>query len=194
MQNKIIKIVTIGPESTGKSSICESLAKHYETIWCKEYAREYLLKYGKHYRYEDLLNIAKGQIDAENSAIETLASKLLTGLNSPESSPLLFLDTDMYVMKVWCEFVFGKCHPFINEQLATRKYDLYLLCNPDLPWERDELREYPDERMRMHLYDIYKQILKQQTTPYIEIKGKDQDRFTTAVDAIDRQFLSMNHR
>src|SRR5215470_14787450 len=57
---------------------------------------------------------------------------------------LLFIDTDMYVMKVWCEFVFGKCHQLILDQIARRRYDLYLLCNTDLPWTKDELREYPD--------------------------------------------------
>ena len=56
----------------------------------------------------------------------------------------LFIDTNMYVMKVWCEFVFGKCHDWILQQIAEREYDLYLLCDIDLPWVKDELREYPD--------------------------------------------------
>src|SRR5689334_8109792 len=66
----------------------------------------------------------------------------------------LFIDTDMYVMKVWCEFVFGNCHRFILEQIVERKYDLYLLCNVDLPWVKDELREYPDLENRSKLYHI----------------------------------------
>ena len=52
---------------------------------------------------------------------------------------MLFIDTDMYVMKVWCEFVFGNCHLWILDQIVQRKYDLYLLCNTDLPWVQDEL-------------------------------------------------------
>ncbi|MEI9909616.1 MAG: AAA family ATPase [Bacteroidota bacterium] len=55
----------------------------------------------------------------------------------------LFIDTDMYVMKVWCEFVFGKCHRFVLDEIVKRNFDLYLLCNTDLPWVKDELREYP---------------------------------------------------
>ena len=63
----------------------------------------------------------------------------------------------MYVMKIWCEFVFGKCHQFILDQIAARKYDLYLLCNIDLPWIKDELREYPDlERRKTVVFDIQK--------------------------------------
>jgi len=133
---KIIKIVVIGPESTGKSSLCESLAKHFNTRWCPEFAREYLLKHGTNYTFEDLLSIAKGQLLME----EEYAQSLLN--DSPENtSRLLFIDTDMYVMKVWCEFVFGNCHKWILEQIVSRKYDLYLLCNTDLPWVKDELRE-----------------------------------------------------
>ncbi len=72
---------------------------------------------------------------------------------------LLFIDTDMYVMKVWCEFVFGNCHRFILDEIVKRKYDLYLLCNVDLPWVKDELREYPDLENRLKLYYIYKDIM-----------------------------------
>jgi nicotinamide riboside kinase len=92
-----IKIVIIGPESTGKSTLCASLAAHFSTIWCKEYAREYLLKHGTDYSYDDLLVIARGQLKLEDEAVHSLAEA---------HSSLLFIDTDMYVMKVWCEFVF----------------------------------------------------------------------------------------
>ena len=61
----IKKIVIIGPESTGKSSLCEALARHYQTAWVPEYAREYLTQYGTDYRVEDLLLIACGQLDIE---------------------------------------------------------------------------------------------------------------------------------
>ena len=98
------KIVIIGPESTGKSTLCEQLAAHYNTIWVKEYAREYLLKNGHDYTYENLLDIAKGQVDSEQLAVGSWQSEA-ENIKSP-----IFIDTDMYVMKVWCEFVFEKCH------------------------------------------------------------------------------------
>src|SRR5262245_16180653 len=104
------KIVIIGPESTGNSTLCQRLAEHYHTIWCAEYAREYLLTHGMNYTYDDLLTIAKGQLELEDRKSE-----------SPEVRQKLFIDTDMYVMKVWCEFVFGKCHPFILDEIKKRK-------------------------------------------------------------------------
>lgn len=173
---KFKKIAVIGPESTGKSTLCEMLAAHYHTLWCPEYAREYLLKHGKDYSFEDLIKIAKGQMELEvNFELEIRNSK----------SEILFLDTEMYVMKVWYEYVFNKCHHFILEEIAKRKYDLYLLCNTDLTWVSDELREYPDEKNRLELFHIYKDILVNQTTPWIEIKGNDEQRFKQAVLGID---------
>jgi hypothetical protein len=65
LTQSIKKIVVIGPESTGKSALCAQLSAHYQTLWCPEYAREYLLANGIKYTYEDLLTIAKGQIQME---------------------------------------------------------------------------------------------------------------------------------
>src|ERR1700750_3155345 len=155
------KIVLIGPESTGKSTLCKQLANHYHTLWCPEYAREYLSLHGTKYDYDDLLEIAKGQVEAEEKYIQLVSKK-----NLP-----LFIDTNMYVMKAWAEFVFGKCHPFILEQIKKRKYDLYLLCNIDLEWVKDELREYPELEIRRKLYGLYRNMMMDQNVPWVEISG-----------------------
>lgn len=182
------RIVIIGPESTGKSTLCEKLATHYQTLWCPEYAREYLTKHGMDYSYDDLLTIAKNQLQLEDEHVSKLeAQTKQSDVNSPftiHHSPL-FIDTDMYVMKVWCEYVFGKCHQFILDQVAARKYDLYLLCNIDLPWAYDPLREYPDDGPRAELYQIYKDLLINQATPWVEISGDYEERFATAVKEVD---------
>lgn len=191
----IKKVVIIGPESTGKSTLCELLAQHYRMQWCPEFAREYLLTNGKNYTFDDLLTIAKGQLALEDEYTSLVKSQWSMvneriwvnphDLTSSEQSPLLFVDTDMYVMKVWCEYVFGKCHQFILDQVVERKYDLYLLCNTDLPWVKDELREYPDEKNRLELYNIYKDILVNQSVPWVEISGSYEDRLTTSIAAVE---------
>ena len=178
------KIVIIGPESTGKSTLCEQLASHYQTIWCREYAREYLLAHGTNYTYNDLLTIARGQIEREESAV----AAVLDASKDTEGPPLLFIDTNMYVMKVWCEFVFGKCHNWIIDQIVNRKYDLYLLCNTDLPWIKDELREYPDLETRERLYHIYRDIMINQDTPWAGISGDYDERFENAKNVVREQF------
>jgi NadR type nicotinamide-nucleotide adenylyltransferase len=185
---QIKKIVVVGPESTGKSTICQQLASHYRSLWCPEYAREYLLKNGTNYTFENLLEVAKGQLNLEEKVTEDLRQLLLQQPNHPGSEkkkPYLFIDTDMYVLKVWCEFVFGKCHTWILDRIVERKYDLYLLCKPDLPWVKDELREYPDENTRIRLYHHYKELLTQQNVPWVEISGLETDRLRKAIEAVD---------
>ena len=181
----IIKVVVIGPESTGKSSLCEQLANHYNTEWVKEYAREYLLTNGTEYSYDHLLEIAKSQLDLENAAIQLVENKTTNISESNSTSQIILLDTNMYVLKVWCEFVFEKCHPWILNQIVENSYDLYLLCDVDLPWIKDELREYPDLEIRERLYRHYKDLLVNQSTPWVNISGNYQQRLENAINAID---------
>ena len=175
---EIKKIVVVGPESTGKSTLCEKLAAHYNTIWVKEYAREYLLKNGTDYTFENLLDIAKGQWVLEEEGMKTVSGE--------EAHYPLFIDTDMIVMKVWCEFVFGKCHNWILNQIVERKYDLYLLANIDAPWVKDELREYPDLATRERLYHHYKDIMVNQNVPWVDIRGDYEERVRKAITAVDK--------
>jgi NadR type nicotinamide-nucleotide adenylyltransferase len=166
------KIVVIGPESTGKSTLCEQLADHYKTQWVPEFARNYLLEIRRSYTYEDLLYIAESQVELEDR------------ICASTKTSLVFIDTDMYVMKVWCEYVFKKCHRFILDQIATRKYDGYLLCNTDLPWVADELREYPDLESREKLFHMYKDLMINQSIPWIEISGDYDQRLQNAIHFI----------
>jgi NadR type nicotinamide-nucleotide adenylyltransferase len=170
------KFVIIGPESTGKSTLCEQLAAHYHTDWVPEYAREHLTTHGMAYKYEDLLTIAKGQLALEDAHAARL----------PGGDDLLFIDTDMYVMKVWSEFVFCKCDPWILEQILLRKYDGYLLCSTDLPWAPDVLREYPDLVTREKLFHVYKDCLINQDTPWSEIRGQAGQRLEGAISAVEK--------
>lgn len=224
----IRKVAVIGPESTGKSTLCRQLAAHYQTMWVPEYARDYLQVHGTPYTYENLLEIAKGQVALEEEYLDKLKpagsqaqdfdnvypdkpvpvpgyapSALQHKPDSPETVsgksafadpvtaktftyPLLFVDTEMYVMKVWSEFVFGKCHQWIIDQIVERKYDLYLLCNIDLPWSYDVLREYPNEEPRQKLFRMYHDILVNQTTPWAIVSGDNQQRVSQAIAAINR--------
>jgi len=186
---EISKVVAIGPESTGKSTLCKALAAHFDAHWCPEYAREFLLKHGTHYQFDDLLAIAKGQLVLEKEhGLQAAKHWKSAGKKTPK--PLLFVDTDMYVMKVWCEYVFGRCHQFILDQTAKSSCDLYLLCKTDLPWVKDELREYPDLQARTELYHIYKDILVNQQVPWIEVSGNNEQRTLTAIAAVNNLIAS----
>lgn len=184
------KIVILGPESTGKSTLCEQLATHFKSSWVPEYARTYLEGTGNVYAYEDLWEIAKGQLGSEeemasgkwqvgNTQLKTPYSPLATN-DSP-----LFIDTDSYVIKIWSEISFNKCDNRILTQIARAKYDLYLLCNTDLPWTADPLREYPDLEMRKRIYAYYKDAMVNQPVPWVDISGNYDERLNKAIDAVN---------
>jgi len=138
-----------------------------------EYSREYLRELSRHYRYEDILSIAKGQYEDE----ERIAAKV---------AGFLFCDTDFIVNKIWCIEKFGKCHPWILDMIDQHRYDLYLLCNTDLPWEPDPLRENPGDRER--LFELYKKELSDRQLPYAIISGKGKERLENAIRVIMKFF------
>jgi NadR type nicotinamide-nucleotide adenylyltransferase len=183
--DKLQKIVVLGPESTGKSTLCAALAAHYQTIWTPEYARQYLSEHGTKYSYDDLLTIAKGQIANEEQSIKILNQDKSDNQCLITTNKLI-VDTDMYVMKVWCEYVFNNCHHYILEQINQRNYDLYLLCDIDLPWTADEMREYPDEGPRIELFTTYKELLINQNTPWGIVSGTGTQRTINAIQLIEK--------
>ena len=170
------KVVVIGPESTGKSTLSQQLAAHYNTVWTPEYARDYLDALQCPYEQADLLQIAEGQLQLEDDKAE-------------QAHRLLICDTDLYVIKVWSEHKYGHCDPRILEHIAGRKYDLYLLPYIDIPWEDDPQREYPDPAMREYFYRIYRDIVVNSGVPWADIRGSYEEREQRAKAAVDALLL-----
>jgi NadR type nicotinamide-nucleotide adenylyltransferase len=165
------KVVVIGPECTGKSELSKFLAAHFKTEWVPEYARGYIDNLVRPYQQSDLLSIAHGQVRLEDEWIR-------------DANKVLICDTNLYVIKIWSEFKFGDCPTEILDTIAKRPYDLYLLTYIDIPWENDPQREHPHEREK--LYSIYLEHLKNQSVPFVEIKGEREQRRQTAVAAIEK--------
>ena len=65
------------------------------------------------------------------------------------------------------------------------------MCNLDLPWQKDNLREYPDEKIRQDLFHYYRELLTAQDVPWIEIKGNDESRTRSAIDWLDNLSISL---
>lgn len=152
------KIVVIGPESTGKSILSQDLALHFQAPLVCEYARRYLGCLGRPYVQEDLSQIAIGQIQAEDQALE-------------DQPRLLFCDTDLQVIRVWSEHRYGSCDTWILSQIARRTCDLYLLTDIDLPWQDDPLREHPAAVMREYFYRIYREIILDSGVAWAPVRG-----------------------
>jgi NadR type nicotinamide-nucleotide adenylyltransferase len=166
----MMRIAITGPESTGKSWLAEQLAAWYGTSWVPEYAREYLERTQGKYQYEDILKIAKGQLKSE-IRIEA------------KTKNILFCDTEFLVTRIWCEVKYGKVHPWILDNAETHPYDLFLLCNIDLPWQFDPLREHPE--MRPYLFDRYVETLDNLGANYRIVSGTGEERLMNAVRFIE---------
>ena len=171
-----LRVVLYGPESTGKTTLAKALAEHYQTPWVPEFARPYLQQKWELNQsvctLEDLPIIAQGQLEAENAAM-------------PEANRLIICDTNILVTKVWSETHFdGYCAPALNAILANTQYDLYLLTSIDVPWEKDDLRDRPNDREDMFTY--FKKQLEDFNFPYLVLEGNPKSRLEKAVAAIDQ--------
>ncbi len=166
------KIVVIGPESTGKSTLCKDLATHYNCDYLPEYARTYLEENGAEYNYEDVVKMVQGQFDSEIDFLEKCTAEF--GI----------VDTDLLVYKVWIEEKYGVENEFVETVLKNQDTDHYLLCDIDLPWEFDELREHPNPEDRLRLFNRYEELLKQFNYSYSILEGGKEQRLKDAISIL----------
>jgi nicotinamide riboside kinase len=163
------RIVITGPESTGKTTLSQNLAEHYKTQWLPEYARTYIEKLNRPYSQDDVLHIAKKQVELE----EELA----------KNNQNLFIDTDLIITKVWLLHIYGTSPDWIDEWLRKAPRSLYLVCCPDLPWEYDPVRENPE--LRDYFLKWYCREIESYGFQYSFITGKGELRTENAIKVVD---------
>lgn len=171
MNRPIKKIAIVGPESTGKSTITQQLAKHYNTLWVPEYARYYCAALTEPCNLQDEVNMFHGQLALEDSIL-TIAEK-----------DIIFCDTTFITVKIWSDEVFGETPQIVLDALPKYNYDLYLLMDIDLPWQEDPLRDFPNKRE--HFMKVWQQELKALNATYVTVSGQDEDRLNNAITAVE---------
>ena len=165
----MLKIIVTGPESSGKTTLCKTLAKHFNTSFNPEFAREFLDELDRNYTQSHLLEIAKEQLFSEHN--------------------VQILDTDLITIKIWSNYKYGNCDKWILKQIEKQKAEkrFYLLCKDDIPWEEDPQRENPNDRVE--LFEIYKQELDNLGHDYFIVKRKN--RIENSIAKIS-QLISKN--
>ncbi len=171
-QSNIKRIVITGPESTGKTTLCEFLAGYYHTEFIPEYAREYVENLHRPYGYSDVEKIARKQIELEQEFL-------------CRPNKILFYDTFLVVTRVWFEVVYNRVPSWFKSALLTHKPHHFLLMDTDLPWVPDPVRENGGE-MRQQLFERYQEIIREIGCTYTIITGSDDSRRKNAVKAVDR--------
>ncbi|MBE7647098.1 AAA family ATPase [Tenacibaculum finnmarkense] len=175
-KSNLVKVVLFGPESTGKTTLSGQLARHYNTVWTPEFAREYLQDKWNNERkiceQKDIIPIAEGQIKLENEL-------------SKKADKVLICDTDLLETKVYSEEYYGGfVDANLDEAAIKNTYDIYFLTYIDTPWEADDLRDKPGERLEM--FTAFENTLIKYKRPYILLKGDKETRLKKAVEIIDK--------
>ena len=169
-----IKVVLFGPESTGKTTLAQQLALHYNSLWVPEFSREYAekkLTHKKPLTTKDVLPIAVGQMKLENS----LAKR---------EKKVLFCDTNVLETKVYSTYLYnGYCPELLEKSIQESTYHLYLLTATDIPWEYDIVRSSDANRQKMFAY--FENTLKSYGFPHTVINGSETNRLKQAIKQVD---------
>ena len=163
----MIKVAITGPESSGKTTLSQSLSDHFKVGYIPEFARTYLEQTNGIYTQANLDEMAKGQ------------------LTSIESSPhsITICDSDFSVLEIWSSYKYGNVSELINEFVKKDIFDLHILCSPDIPWEEDPQRENPNNRDE--LFELYKQSLITHNKYFIVVSGDHTNRMEKSLKNID---------
>ncbi|HRW63300.1 MAG TPA: ATP-binding protein [Bacteroidales bacterium] len=170
ISSTIKRIVLIGPESTGKTELAQFLSKKLDTVFVPEYAREYIENLNRKYTYNDVVHIAETQINLSKRFIN-------------QANKVLFYDTYLIITKIWFKVVFNTYPSWIDKELTDNPIDLFLLCNTDIEWLPDAVRENGGE-MREKLFEMYKQEIESFGFKYEIVKGVGEERFQNALEIV----------
>ena len=164
-------MVITGAESTGKSTLTEQLAKHFDTLFMPEIARSYVEGLNRKYTFNDVEQIAKLQVENLNY----LCTK---------SVPFVFVDTWLIITKVWFEFAYNKTPGWLIDEIQKTKIDLFLVCDTDLPWIYDPVRENGGENRNI-LQNLYIKNIIEFGYNYKIVQGTNNDRLSNAIKFVE---------
>lgn len=173
-ENRMHRIVLIGAESTGKSDLTTYISEKFNIPGIAEYARTYIEALQRNYSEQDVWNIAEYQMQEE----EKMQS----------SVEIYVADTDVLITQIWLEVKYRKESPNITNWLKKQsQHSLYLLCEPDIPWQYDPVRENGGEN-RIKLHNMYKNRLINYNLPFYSVSGIGTIRFQNACEIIRKNY------
>jgi HTH-type transcriptional repressor of NAD biosynthesis genes len=177
------RVVLIGAESTGKTTLASDLATKFHTLWTPEYGREYWeckMARGEPntWRTEEFAEIAREQCRRENEAAR-------------RCNRVLFCDTDAFVTRVWHHRYMGAWSPVVDAIASEhRQPDLYLLTDVRTPFVQDGTRD--GERIREWMHQMFVEQLTIHRRPFLDLRGTQSQRVANAAAAVERMCSNGN--
>ena len=176
------RIVLLGSESTGKTTLAQALAGHFGVKMVPEFLREYFIANNGRLTFEDALPIARGQLAMESAAEAYEAGCKKSMQRLYRDRIVMIYDTNVVSSVVYNKYYYGKNPDEIFAMLNNRQYDYYLLCDVDVPWEADGQRDRPDDREV--LQRMFVQELEEHNFPYSVVRGSVEERFAMSLEYI----------
>lgn len=164
------RLVVTGSESTGKTTLAQELAAHLGVSWVPEQSRRYAEHVARPLTADDVEPIARAQRDAEDEAMSAARER---------GDPWLVLDTDLVSTVVYARHYYGACPDWIVREAQVRAGDLYLLCDIDLPWVGDSVRDRPLARDEMQ--ESFRLTLRALGVRPLTVSGSGPDRLRSAL-------------
>lgn len=160
------RILLLGAECTGKTTLCQDLAQAWQTTWTPEYMRSYLQQkwdvLKQSCEWHDLLPIAIGQMQSENQ-------------HASQAQNYLFCDTGLWEIMAYSYWYYQDCPTLISQMALQHQYDMILIPEvDDIEWQADDLRDLPHQRGEMIAF--FKQFLQRHQRPFVSISGSRQQR------------------
>ena len=176
MSEPVLRVCCVGPESSGTTTLAQQLASHYGTVWVPEYGRDYTearkvagAKY--EWKSDEFVHIALKQQEHED-------------LMAAQARRVLFCDTDALATCIWHERYMGFWSMSVESVANRRRYALYILTQPDIPFVQDRIRD--SENLREWMTQRFREELNKRKQPWLLVQGKMEDRLKSAIAAVDR--------
>ena len=173
MTDGVRRICIIGPECTGKTTLAQQLATHLNAAWVPEAARVYAERVRRELTAADVEPIAREHIATADAAMYRAMHR---------GASHLVLDTDLASTMVYARHYYGTCPPWIVDTARVRRASVYLLCDVDLPWTADGVRDRPSNREAMR--ETFRKTLEEIGASIVDVAGVDVARIEAAIAAL----------
>lgn len=175
MTGALVRVCVTGPESTGKTTLARELAAWLETEWVREASRLYAERVARPLLAGDVTPIAR-----EHLALADLAASRAEARGTRQ----LVLDTDLVSTIVYARHYYGAAPRWVEAAERARRADLYLLCDVDVPWQPDGVRDRPTDRAAM--FSRFEQALRRRRANVVIVRGSWRERAALARAAVSR--------